>query len=103
MSTWRSQCLLMYRISESSLNGIVEVGTPDGDGLAQKSGSGIASDAAKRRREDVGQWVRGLDGGSLREYESTLVSLFDSVSQIRDLYAERLSDFFADTGVEDAI
>lgn len=51
--------------------------------------------------EDVGTWVRGLDGGSVAQYESVLLSLFDNISQIRELYAGRLTDFFSDVGVED--
>merc|ERR1711879_431913 len=52
--------------------------------------------------EDIRAWVRGIDGGSVAQYENILLSLFDNVSQVRDLYANRLHDFFTDVQVDDA-
>jgi len=51
--------------------------------------------------EDVGAWLRSLDGGSLVQYEAALDSMYDCVSQIKTLYRHRIADFFCDTGVED--
>lgn len=51
--------------------------------------------------EDIGKWVSGLDGGSLAEYEECLRTLFENVSQIKQLYVDRLQDFFEDVGVKD--
>jgi pSer/pThr/pTyr-binding forkhead associated (FHA) protein len=91
-------------------NGVVEVADgnvdiADEETAPQKCSDGGTSDAigaSGNRTEDVGDWVRSLDGGSVAAHESTLVSLFDNVSQIRELYADRLSDFFADTNIQDA-
>eukprot|EP00929_Paragymnodinium_shiwhaense_P017865 TRINITY_DN12768_c0_g2_i1.p1 TRINITY_DN12768_c0_g2~~TRINITY_DN12768_c0_g2_i1.p1 ORF type:complete len:597 (-),score=106.82 TRINITY_DN12768_c0_g2_i1:124-1914(-) len=53
---------------------------------------------------DLRTWLRCLDGGSLMEYEPSLVEFFDDVTQIKELYVDtnRLQDFFDDLGVRDA-
>jgi len=72
----------------------------------------VADEAARLRQsnstkssefvaEDIGAWLKNLDGGSLVQYETMLLSLFDNVSQISTLYADRLQDFFEDVRVED--
>jgi len=82
-------------------NGVVDV---DGDG--EPSPSEVPSEVDPTVpwtvSDDVGAWVRGLDGGSVAQYEASLSALFETVSQIRELYPpERLNDFFADVGVQD--
>mmetsp|Transcript_4145 Transcript_4145/g.6646 ORF Transcript_4145/g.6646 Transcript_4145/m.6646 type:complete len:319 (+) Transcript_4145:3-959(+) len=85
-------------------NGVVEV-DGEADALTSSSPSDVEAPVPTRLyppSEDISDWIRGLDGGSLVEYESTLVSLFDSVTQIRDLYQpDRLQEFYTDIGVKE--
>jgi len=81
-------------------NGVVDL---DDDGGASQSSGHPEDTVPWTVSEDVGAWVRGLDGGNVAQYESTLLTLFDNVSQIRELYKDRLTDFFADVQVEDPL
>eukprot|EP00811_Abedinium_folium_P030870 NODE_4978_length_1824_cov_20.724808.p1 GENE.NODE_4978_length_1824_cov_20.724808~~NODE_4978_length_1824_cov_20.724808.p1 ORF type:complete len:451 (+),score=52.69 NODE_4978_length_1824_cov_20.724808:99-1355(+) len=54
-------------------------------------------------QRDVNAWLRSIDGGFLQvKYEQALLQLFDDVSQIAALYANRSQDFFEDVAVTDA-
>lgn len=50
--------------------------------------------------EELREWIRNLDNGDVVCYESALVQRFDSLEQIRNLYANNVSDFVQDMGVE---
>jgi len=60
----------------------------------------VDSTRAPEAPEDVRTWLQSLDGGNLHQYETQLSELFDNVSQIGQLYAHRLQDFFEDIRVE---
>eukprot|EP00811_Abedinium_folium_P020423 NODE_2940_length_2118_cov_9.837770.p1 GENE.NODE_2940_length_2118_cov_9.837770~~NODE_2940_length_2118_cov_9.837770.p1 ORF type:complete len:659 (+),score=52.64 NODE_2940_length_2118_cov_9.837770:134-2110(+) len=54
-------------------------------------------------QRDVNAWLRSIDGGFLQaKYQQALLQLFDDVSQIATLYANRPEDFFEDVPVTDA-
>merc|ERR1719422_2828547 len=78
------------------------VASPDHDDATQKS----APDTLSMEKPaviptDIGAWLGSLDGGSLVAYENVLRTLFDDVCQIRELYRDRLQDFFEDVSVQD--
>jgi len=50
---------------------------------------------------EVRRWTASLDGGSLVQYADTLAALFDNVSQIQELYGDKLQDFFEDIRVQE--
>merc|ERR1740120_527540 len=78
----------------------LDVEVPETSGGAASWGRG----ASAKNLADLGVsvWLRSLDGGSLAQYESVLLGLFENVEQIKRLYADRLQDFFEDVSVRDS-
>lgn len=49
---------------------------------------------------DLSRWIRGIEGGSLAQYEDCITSTYTDLEQVRELYADRPDDFFEDISVE---
>jgi len=50
--------------------------------------------------EELGAWLRSVDGPKLAQYWQKLCGLVSGVKDVRDRYADRPQDFLADLGVE---
>jgi len=85
--------------SSSSTSTIAAAGRRVGRPAANTASFGSLITAAMD--SEVRRWTASLDGGSLVQYADTLAALFDNVSQIQELYGDKLQDFFEDICVQE--